>query len=277
MMRRPIIVATSLGLVACATTTSEKGTLAELDKRQPDLAEVLVADSLERAAQSYRRYLDETPKSARTPEAMRRLADLQIEQAYGVIGSGDIVEMVAPETASPAQQIVSQAPAEAAVATDESQAAFEQRATERQQLLSQSADFDAALPDGAGLDVPAGPRDAIDTYWSILEQYPNYERNDQVLYQLSRAYDEIGDPDSAGWSPNTRIRSTWMRFISGVANTFSSAGTSSMPSTLTRPPCESARAPRTTSSRCTSWVGHSTSRNSTTKRCTTTSPCSIIA
>ena len=38
--------------------------------------------------ESYRRYLEETSKSSMTPEAMRRLADLQIEQAYGVIGSG---------------------------------------------------------------------------------------------------------------------------------------------------------------------------------------------
>ena len=30
-----------------------------------------------------------------------------------------------------------------------------------------------------------------------LETYPNYERNDQVLYQMSRAYDEIGQPDEA--------------------------------------------------------------------------------
>jgi TolA-binding protein len=197
MIRRTAIVAASLGLFACAATTSEKGTLAELESRQADLEEVLVADSLDRAAQSYRRYLEETPKSARTPEAMRRLADLQIEQAYGVLGSGDIVEMAAPETASQAQQIVTQTPGETAAVSGESDAAFEERATEREELLARRSDFDAALPGGAELDVPAGPREAIDTYWSILEQYPNYERNDQVLYQLSRAYDEIGDPDSA--------------------------------------------------------------------------------
>jgi hypothetical protein len=274
MIRRTAIVAASLGLFACAATTSEKGTLAELESRQADLEEVLVADSLDRAAQSYRRYLEETPKSARTPEAMRRLADLQIEQAYGVLGSGDIVEMAAPETASQAQQIVTQTPGETAAVSGESDAAFEERATEREELLARRSDFDAALPGGAELDVPAGPREAIDTYWSILEQYPNYERNDQVLYQLSRAYDEIGDPDSA---PNTRTRSISMRFISVAASIFSCAGSSSMPSTPMRPLCGSARALLTTSWPCTSWVGPSTSRNSTRKHCTTTSPCSIIA
>ena len=48
---------------------------------QPDVAEVEVADSLDLAAQSYRRYLDETPMSEMTPEAMRRFADLQLERS----------------------------------------------------------------------------------------------------------------------------------------------------------------------------------------------------
>ena len=45
--------------------------------------------------------------------------------------------------------------------------------------------------------MPSGPREAIETYREILETYPHYERNDQVLYQMSRAYDEIGQPDDA--------------------------------------------------------------------------------
>ena len=65
--------------------TQHQGTLAELAGVQPDVEEVYLEDGLERAAQSYRRYLEETAESERTPEAMRRLADLQIEQAYGVI------------------------------------------------------------------------------------------------------------------------------------------------------------------------------------------------
>ncbi len=100
MKRYAVVLSlTSIGLFAC-TTTSEQGTLAELQHVPPDIDEVYLEDSLDRAAQSYRRYLEESPKSARTPEAMRRLADLQIEQAYGVIGSGEFVEMAAPEVAS---------------------------------------------------------------------------------------------------------------------------------------------------------------------------------
>ena len=94
MIRRKgyLLGAIAAVLGGCATTTTEQGTLAELAAVEPDVEEVYLEDGLERAAESYRRYLEETPESARTPEAMRRMADLQIEQAYGVIGTGDVVE-----------------------------------------------------------------------------------------------------------------------------------------------------------------------------------------
>ena len=199
MTRRHIIVFSlaSMGLVACATTTSEHGTLAELDSVEADVDEVYLEDSLERAAQSYRRYLDETSASARTPEAMRRLADLQIEQEYGVIGGGQAVEMATPEAAASTQQA---AVPQSVVNPDElgeSQEDFEQRASQRQELLAVASEYDAQLTGAEGEPIPAGPREAIETYREILQTYPNYERNDQVLYQMSRAYDEIGQPDDA--------------------------------------------------------------------------------
>src|SRR5210317_1608538 len=95
----------SAALAACTANVTQEGTLAELERVPADLNEVHLEDSLERAAQSYRRYLQETPESARTPEAMRRLADLQIEQAYGVIGTADMVEMQAPEAAGMTTEI----------------------------------------------------------------------------------------------------------------------------------------------------------------------------
>jgi len=197
----------SIGLYACATTSNE-GTLAELQHIEADTEEVYLDDSLERAADSYRRYLEETSVSARTPEAMRRLADLQIEQAYGVIGSGEIVEMAAPDSASqsdlPAPDIAANA-GEIAIehestgpsAPTESEQDFEQRATARKELLTESTQYDTQSPGGESKPVPGGPLEAIETYRQILETYPNYERNDKVLYQMSRAYDEIGQPDEA--------------------------------------------------------------------------------
>ena len=198
MRRKAVFGVACLGLAACATTTtSEHGTLAQLQQVEADVEEIYLSDSLERAAQSYRRYLEETPENARTPEAMRRLADLQIEQAYGVIVNGEVVEMASPETAAPVQTITAQQSTEGPAEESESELEFEQRATQREELLTAIAELDAQLPGFDGATVPAGPREAIKTYQQILEQYPNYERNDKVLYQMSRAYDEIGQPDEA--------------------------------------------------------------------------------
>lgn len=191
-----ITVFVSTGLFAC-TTIGDRGTLAELEQVVADIEEVYVADSLDRAAQSYRRYLEETSESARTPEAMRRFADLQIEQAYGVNGGAQLVEMAAPDTASPTRQIVADRRTSGPTGPAESAQEFELRATERHKLLTQTSGLDTQLPGGESVSVPLGPREAIATYWTILKTYPNYERSDQVLYQLSRAYDEIGEPDKA--------------------------------------------------------------------------------
>ena len=38
---------------------------------------------------------------------------------------------------------------------------------------------------------------AIKLYSTLLEAYPNYPRNDQVLYQLARAYETTGQPEKA--------------------------------------------------------------------------------
>ena len=39
--------------------------------------------------------------------------------------------------------------------------------------------------------------EAIKLYTTLLALYPDYERNDEVLYQLARAYDTTGQPDQA--------------------------------------------------------------------------------
>lgn len=205
--RHPVILcATSLLLASCATP-SQQGTLAELSKVEADVDEVYLGDSLERAAESYRRYLADTTESARTPEAMRRLADLQIEQQYGLIGGQQEDVTAVREVAASAAMA---APDKARVTTfaassvsevtgpTESEQDFEQRATERNALLlGTSQDLDSAIDIATGESVPTGPLEAIRTYQKILRTYPNYERNDQVLYQMSRAYDEIGQPDEA--------------------------------------------------------------------------------
>src|SRR5262245_8252510 len=101
-MRRtiPIVLATTL-ITGCAArvnkTVATSGTLAELRNVRPDVQEVKIEQGLEQAMQNYRRFLTETPETAMTPEAMRRLADLQLEKQFG-IRAGDTRprEMAAP-------------------------------------------------------------------------------------------------------------------------------------------------------------------------------------
>ncbi|MGH8222116.1 MAG: tetratricopeptide repeat protein, partial [Woeseiaceae bacterium] len=197
MTRRPLMLAiASAGLAACAST-SDRGTLAELEQMQPDLDEVYVDDSLDRAAESYRRYLEETSESALTPEAMRRLADLQLEREYGAITGARIVELPAPEAASEREAIAVDGAAPRRAGPSESDLEFERRVTEREEFLASRPRLDTLAPDGEHAAAPAGPREAIETYKAILENYPSYERNDQVLYQMSRAHDELGQADQA--------------------------------------------------------------------------------
>src|SRR5262249_31165438 len=91
-------------MVGCAArvnkTVTTTGTLAELRNMRPDVQEVKVEQGLEQAMQNYRRFLDETPETAMTPEAMRRLADLQLEKQFGIrTGLARARELAAPQPA----------------------------------------------------------------------------------------------------------------------------------------------------------------------------------
>src|SRR6187551_3182871 len=48
--------------------------------------------------------------------------------------------------------------------------------------------------------------EAIKLYSSLLKSYPDYPRNDQVLYQLARAYETTGQPEKALTTLNEIIR-----------------------------------------------------------------------
>jgi hypothetical protein len=159
-------------VVACAAPVRH-GTLAELGTVEPDLDEIYLEDGLERAAESYRRYLEETPESARTPEAMRRLADLQIEQEYGVIGgggaavagpgelhSGGIVEMAAPESAAPVKMSAIAEPSGSGPAEPtESELAFEERIRGFRRDAASRWRADSGRTTGSDRDLQEDPRD----------------------------------------------------------------------------------------------------------------------
>src|SRR5690349_3865868 len=94
----------SVVLAGCAARpikpVATTGTLAELRNARPDLQEVKVEQGLDQAMEQYRRFLQEAPETAMTPEAMRRLADLQLEKQFGIRpGNTKPLEMAAPKPA----------------------------------------------------------------------------------------------------------------------------------------------------------------------------------
>lgn len=201
----PILCTILSLLLSGCQSAPDKSTIAKLRQVQPDLTEVHVDDSLVKAMESYERFLSETPSHAMAPEAMRRLADLQIEKEYGVIGetgTASVIDLPAPESDAPALRgpsPLATRPRESNAVSDsgvESEAAFEARAS-APDFLGNADQPALEAPEGAEpLDLD-GPTRAIATYQKILTDYPWYERNDQVLYQMARAYDELARPDEA--------------------------------------------------------------------------------
>jgi tetratricopeptide (TPR) repeat protein len=198
-MRRlavPAVLVPVLAAGCAARPAKTAGTLAELRSVQPDVQEVTVEQGLEQALHHYRRFLEETPETTMTPEAMRRLADLQLEKQFGIrTGNGRPRELAAPE---PAAAPAAAPPAGVAVGLEasgvrESDQDFERRTTAEAGILPGLA---GGGPAAAGIDA-AGPLEAIALYDRLLAEYPNYEHRDKVLYQKARAYDELGRTEEA--------------------------------------------------------------------------------
>ncbi len=197
--RTPLIVG-AVFLAACSSAP-QKDTLATLHNVAPDLQDMKVEGGLDTAMHSYQRFLEETPETQRTPEAMRRLADLKIEKEYGLNGTGELLELPAPQTAGvglkPDLRDVGRAsarqPSGIGVVAIGSEQELEQRANEQQRVASAQDMLQGQLPEGVTDDLArAGPLEAIQLYDRLLEKYPSREHNDQVLYQKARAYDELG-------------------------------------------------------------------------------------
>ena len=187
---------------------------------------------------SYEEFLKETPESAMTPEALRRLADLKIQKEYeaeedawqqqeaqqsaesekGVLPDS-VTDNVKPVADSASQATDIQIPEtdfvsviagkeKQSIATDggpiadisESEKAFSDRAGKKIELGQSKKK--KIIPPGETVEEAddlqaAGAKEAIELYKGLLKKYPLFERNDQVLYQLSRAYEETGQIDIA--------------------------------------------------------------------------------
>lgn len=210
-LQRFALLGTSIFLASCAANL-DNGTIGQLKKVRMELADEKIEGGIEKAMQGYQKFLAETPVSAMTPEAIRRLADLKIEKEYGVVEGGvaGSARRSLPAAASmerpPVAPLAAGAPVtaepagKAGVIADiggESTKEFEQRASQSGAIASTASAGAAPLPGETDDLSNTGATEAIALYKQLLEQYPLYERNDQVLYQMSRAYEELGDVDEA--------------------------------------------------------------------------------
>ncbi|HJV34219.1 tetratricopeptide repeat protein [Geomonas sp.] len=192
------LLAIPVFLTACQSGGG-RDTIAQLRNLKVDIKEEAVQGGLDKAMDSYQRFLDETPESRLTPTAMRRLADLKLEKEYGfqspvvaTAGRSASPVLAAPERAETPKVAAAQparAPQAGKVESDDD---FEKRAT--QTSMAPSKGGQAA---GADELEKAGARDAIAIYKKLLDKFPNYPGNDQVLYQMSRAYEELGQTEDA--------------------------------------------------------------------------------
>ena len=187
-----LLLGTTL-LCSCAGSPDRR-TLAQLHDVEPDMSEVQVHDGLGQAMRAYESFLEEAPESELTPEAMRRLADLKLEQEFGILGDGGSTELPAPRRA--AATAGTSAPSAAIPGASASDPDFERRMAGQEAALSPDEGPALELPEG-GPATARGPEQAIALYDRILSSYPDYEHNDQVLYQKARAFDELGRPDEA--------------------------------------------------------------------------------
>jgi tetratricopeptide (TPR) repeat protein len=196
-----------LVLASCQSTGS-KDTIAKLRDQHIKITEELISGGLDKAMQAYQHFLDEAPNSPLKPEAIRRLADLKIAKEYGTLmNSAEPAQKAstisAPERASehkvtsisgtPTDHVSVKTPAHA-----ESESDFEKRATQSP----------ATAGDATGSEdlERASAREAIVLYQKLMNEYPSYGRNDQVLYQMSRAYEELGQVDEAMKVVNRLVR-----------------------------------------------------------------------
>lgn len=186
-------------LSACAPQVQKtQGTMAELRTMEILIEDAPLDNGLQRAMQSYEQFLADTPQSQLAPEAIRRLADLKIEQEYGhLTATGqEVTEVATPVKNLPDHQALAIAEIAPTNVIDlperpvETESEFEKRASSS----TETADLYQSGPSDLERE---GPLEAIALYEQLLEKYPLYERNDQVLYQMSRAYEELGRVDDA--------------------------------------------------------------------------------
>ncbi|MBA3580821.1 MAG: tetratricopeptide repeat protein [Gammaproteobacteria bacterium] len=238
-----ITVIATLGAGCLGGGVNYRDSIASLRDQEVVIDEPIIEDSLEKAMSAYKQFLLEMPEdAAASPEAMRRLADLQLEKGSGTyefvkqvrrdreLGADGKLIAGAPKAAPKkffsaaggeqssadfevlfpgnAEKTVIKGREGSAAVDSPIVAAMQKNNDKPQQPGESDKDFErrttgvTTLAANAGSDIPgaeaaADTEQAINLYKTLLEKYPNYDRNDEVLYQLARAYEETGRQDEA--------------------------------------------------------------------------------
>jgi TolA-binding protein len=143
-----------LALAACSTSKrNDNLTIKSLERRSVDLKQdTVIQGGLNKAIESYRAFLESAANDPLRPDAMRRLADLEMERIEAAqLRNAEILEKGITRESFPAARKL------------------------------QPADYE----------------NAIALYQDLLEAYPDYPGNDQVLYQLAQAFEQGNDHQQA--------------------------------------------------------------------------------
>jgi len=201
-VRLVLLLTASALLTACASSNWQgSDRIGSLSGKTMPVKEQKIHGSLEHAMAAYKQFLTQTPESEMTPEALRRLADLKVESVEGVYGDE-----------------AGQAPGQTAVTSPMDSGKGKQKAggvgtgAEQEKTLeqrtSQISDIDSGknrlrhVPAGNSMQQKmirdnANSEEAIRIYKKLLRKYPDYEHNDEVMYQLARAYGIRGEENKS--------------------------------------------------------------------------------
>lgn len=188
-------------ILAACSSFDKRGTIAQLRNRHIEISEEKIEGGIDKAIVSYQRFLAEAHGSPLASEAIRRLADLKVEKEYGFITdekaeTGTAHKLSAPEPAQRPNIELTETHQSTVPAEDDSESDFEQRATLGQPVVTTAKANSGGDPAIDDLE-KAGPLEAIALYKKLLNEYPLYQHNDQVLYQMSRTYEELGRIEEA--------------------------------------------------------------------------------
>lgn len=188
MSRLALILILISSLVGCSS--KGPGTIAELRQVEIVIDKENSTGNLDKAIKSYDQFLKTTKDTSKTPEAIRRLADLKVEKEYGLLAEApkldvDKAKLALPEKAAPSKQ-----KKESSLTTGGKSGTSSKKrktaANENKEITGK-----ANLPTEGDLK-RIGAQEAVALYRKLLDEFPEYERTDQTLYQLSRAYEEQG-------------------------------------------------------------------------------------